>query len=419
MRNTYRQGPLWSGLTAVSDSHHHHDVSAPASRPTHIALTVAAVVVVALNATGLVTSVFGIDTALIVALAGGYPLVSRAIAAIMRRQVSYDVTISVAAIVAIAAREFVAAGEVVLIVLIGDALEHWAIHRADAAIASLLSVQPDNACVLRDGREAMVPATDVRLTDRVIVRGGERIPVDGVVLEGQATVDQALITGESIAATKTPGAPVYSGSVLEQGCIDIQPERVGSDTTLARIGRLVSEAKRRRAPLVSTADRLSKYFLPVLIVSAVVVYLLTGQALRSVAVLLVACSCALVYATPAAFAAALARLARGGILVKGGDVLERLAKVSIVAFDKTGTLTAGRPSVATVIPASGVSGDHVLRMAAAVEHRSEHSFGRAIVAEAERRRLDLPAGGPFQPRLGLGVTAPVDGREVRVGSVAF
>src|SRR4029077_10020094 len=147
-----------------------------------------------------------------------------------------------AAGVALAVGEFVAAAEVVLIVLIGDALEHWAIHRADAAIASLLSVQPDHACVLRDGRETMVPATDVRLTDRVIVRGGERIPVDGIVVEGQATVDQSLIAGESRAATKTPGAAVYSGSVLEQGSIDVRPERVGDDTTLARIGRLVGEA---------------------------------------------------------------------------------------------------------------------------------------------------------------------------------
>jgi HflK protein len=405
----------------VSDahSHHHHDTAWPVSRRTRVGLTASAVAVVALNATGFVTNIIGIDTALIVALAGGYPLVARAVAALKERRVSYDVTIAIAAIVAVAVREYVAAAEVVLIVLIGDALEHWAMHRADAAIANLLSVQPDRASVIRDGREQIIPAVDVRLTDRVIVRGGERVPVDGVVLEGHATVDQSIITGESIAASKMVGAAVYSGSVLEQGAIDVRPERVGDDTTLARIGRLVSEAKRRRAPLVRTADRLSKYFLPILIASAIIVYLLTGQALRSVAVLLVACSCALVYATPAAFAAALARLARSGILVKGGDVLERLSKVTIVAFDKTGTLTAGRPSIATVIPAAGFEADDVLRLAAAVERRSEHSFGRAIVAEAERRHAAIPTADGFVPKPGLGVTAAVGGREVRVGSVVF
>jgi cation transport ATPase len=236
-----------------------------------IRLTAAAVAVVALNATGVITNLFGVDTALIVALAGGYRLVSRAALALKERRVSYDVTIALAAIVSVAVREYVAAAEVVLIVLIGDALEHWAMHRADAAIANLLSVQPDCASVVRDGREAVVPASEVRLTDRVIVRGGERVPVDGVVLDGHATVDQSLITGESIAATKWPGAPVFSGSVLEQGAIDVRPERVGDDTTLARIGRLVADAKRRRAPLVRTADRLSKYFLPILIASAIVV----------------------------------------------------------------------------------------------------------------------------------------------------
>jgi HflK protein len=402
-----------------SSSHHHSGPSWPGSGRAVLALIGGSAAVLALNATGLVTSVFGIDTALVVALAGGYPLAARAARALIDRRISYDVTIALAGLVAVAVGQYLAAAEVVLIVLIGDALEHWAMHRSDAAIAGLMSVQPDRASVMRDGREQVIPAVDVQLTDRVIVRGGERVPIDGVVLDGRASVDQSLITGESVPASKAPGAPVYCGSVLEQGALEIRPERVGEDTTLARVGRLVAEAKRRRAPIVRTADRLSRFFLPVLFVSAVLVYVLTGEALRSVAVLLVACSCALVYATPAAFAAALARLARSGILVKGGDVLERLAHVKTVAFDKTGTLTAGRPAVATIVPVTGFSADEVLRFAAAVERRSEHAFGRAIVAETERRGLQIPAADGFTPKPGLGVIAGVGPRQVRVGSVAF
>jgi heavy metal translocating P-type ATPase len=264
-----------------------------------------------------------------------------------------------------------------------------------------------------------VVATDVRLTDRVVVRGGERVPVDGVVVSGQASIDQSLVTGESMPVLTASGAQVFCGTILEHGAIEIRPELVGQDTTLARIGRLVGDAKRRRPPLVRTADRLSRLFLPAILVSAVVVYLVTGEALRAVAVMLVACSCALVYAAPAAFAAALARLARDGVLVKGGDTLEALSTVTAIAFDKTGTLTNGRPSVTGVTGAHEFSSDDVLQFAASAEHHSEHAFGRALVAEAARRRLPLLDTGDFRSRPGLGIVGTVKGREVWVGSVAF
>jgi len=400
-------------------SHHHHSFTWPPTRQARLSLLAAAIVVLLLNATGLVTAVFGVDTALLVAVLGGYPLAVRAFQAVRSGQLSYDVTIAVAALIAAAAGEFLAAAEVVLIVLIGDALEHWAIHRADRAIAGLLSVQPDRASVIRDGREQVVAATDVRLTDRVVVRGGERIPVDGVVVDGEAAVDQSLVTGESIPVSKSEGAAVYCGSILEHGAIQVRPELIGQDTTLARVGRLVADAKRRRAPLVRTADRLSRVFVPAILFSAVAIYWLTGEALRASAVLVVACSCALVYAAPAAFAAALARLARDGVLVKGGDTLEALGAVTAVAFDKTGTLTAGRPAVTDVIAAPGFGADEVLRFAASLEDRSEHAFARAIAGEAHRRRLDLIDPEKFASRPGLGVTGRVAGRDVSVGNVVF
>ena len=400
--------------------HHHHHVAAwPPTWQARLGLLAFAVVILGLNAAGVVRQVLGLDTALLIAALGAYPLGMRAWAAIRSRQITYDVTIAVAALIAALAGEFVAAAEVVIIVLVGDALEHWAMHRAERAIAGLMSIQPDRAMVIRDGHEMQVASTDVRLTDRVVVRSGERVPVDGVVAEGEAAVDQSLVTGESIPVLKRSGAQVYSGTILDHGAIQIRPELVGKDTTLARIGRLVADAKRRRPPLVRTADRLSKIFLPVILVSAVAVYFLTGEAIRAAAVLLVACSCALVYAAPAAFAAAIARLAREGILVKGGDTLEALSSVTAVAFDKTGTLTEGRPSVTTIVPSAEFGADELLRLAASAEQLSEHALASALVAEATRRGLDLPRTETFASRPGLGIVGRVEGREVRVGSVAY
>jgi Cu+-exporting ATPase len=408
-----------SGVSTSEHSHHDHTFAWPATGRSRLGILALAVVTLVANAAGVVTHVFGLDTALLVAVLGAYPLAIRAGRALRARQISYDVTIAVAALIAALAGEFLAAAEVVIIVLVGDALEHWAMHRAERAIAGLMSLQPDRATVVRDGREQVVPATDVRLSDRVVVRGGERVPVDGVIIEGHAGIDQSLVTGESIPVSKASGAQVYCGSILDHGAIEIRPELVGQDTTVARIGRLVADAKRRRPPIVRTADRLSRIFLPVILLSAVAVYWLTGEALRSAAVLLVACSCALVYAAPAAFAAALARLARDGVLVKGGDTLEALSSVTAVAFDKTGTVTLGRPSVTDVVAAQSGGGEEVLQLAASAEQRSEHAFGRAIVADAGRRQVGLQATSAFTVRPGMGVVATVAGREVWVGSVAF
>ncbi|MGH9408826.1 MAG: heavy metal translocating P-type ATPase, partial [Vicinamibacterales bacterium] len=382
-------------------------------------LVAAAVVVLLLYATGTIMNIGGVDTALVVALLGAYPLLRRAAAAIMARQVTFDATVAVAAVVAIAARQYLAAAEVVVIIGVGDAVEHWVMHRADRGIAALLSIQPQTACVVREGVEQAVPASDVRPTDLVVVRSGERIPVDGLVMTGEALVDQSSVTGESIPALKAPGAAVVSGTIVQQGALELRAERVGADTAAARIGELVREAKRRRAPIVRLADRLARWFLPAIVISGLAVYVLTGDALRTVSVLLVGCSCALVYAAPAAFAAALARLARAGVFVKGGDILEQLSSVTIAAFDKTGTLTLGQPTVANVVVADGFEEDAVLRLAAAAESRSEHCLGRAIVAEVSRRGLRPWPVDEFVQSPGLGVAARVAGRHVRVGSAAY
>jgi len=406
-------------MTSLAGHAHAHAPAWPPTWQGRLALLGAAFFTVLLNATGLVTTVFGINTAIFVALIGAYPLGLRAWAAIRARQITYDITIAVAALIAVLAGEYLAAAEVMLIVLVGDGLEHWAMHRADRAIAGLLSIQPDRASVIRDGREVSVPSTSVQLTDRVIVRGGERVPVDGVVIDGEASIDHSLVTGESIPTPKGAGAQVFCGTIVDHGAIEVRPELVGQDTTLARIGRLVSDARRRRPAIVRTADRLSRIFLPVVLGSAALIYLATGQPLRAAAVLLVACSCALVYAAPAAFAAALARLARDGVLVKGGDTLEALSQVTAVAFDKTGTLTAGHPAVTDVLVTGEYTPEQVLQFAASIEHRSEHAFGRAIGAEAARRGIELLVTDQFTARPGRGVSGIVGARRVAVGSPAY
>ena len=413
-------------MTAAADAQHsppgHIHVSAGHPPPFWMRRAVAvpaALVVLLLYATGVVTSLLGVDTALIVAVVGAYPLLRRAIAATRARRLTFDSTIAVAALVAILTGQFLAAAEVVVIIAVGDAIEHWVIHRADRGIAALLSFQPPTARVVRDAVEQVVPAGDVRLTDTVVVRSGERLPVDGVVTGGEALVDQSSVTGEPLPVPKAAGAPVTSGTVVQQGALDVRPEHIGGDTTAARISRLVREARQRRPPIVRLADRLAWWFLPAIVVSAIAVYLLTGDTLRTVSVLLVGCSCALVYAAPAAFAAALARLGRRGVLVKGGDILERLTSVTVAAFDKTGTLTVGEPSVATIVAAEGLAPDDVLRFAAGAESRSEHCLGRAIVAEVTRRGLTPLPAEQFFHRPGLGVAARVAGRDVRVGSLQF
>jgi Cu+-exporting ATPase len=413
------QTPGFMPEASVGGYEHHHPELTNLSLRARVAAVVTAAVVLILYATGLFTNVLGLDTALLVAMLAGYPLMRRALQSLHDRRLTYDITLALGAAVAVVAGQFLAAAEVTLIVFIGEGIEHWAIHRVDRAIASLLSVQPVQASVIRDGQAIGVPAADVRLTDRVLVRGGERVPIDGVVLEGEADVDQSLITGEPIAVTKGPGAKVFGGTIVERGAIDVQPEAVGDDTTIAHIARLVADARRRRAPIVRVADRISQLFLPALIGSAAAIYLMTGDVLRSVAMLLVGCSCALVYAAPAAFSASLARLSRDGILVKGGDVLERLATVTTVAFDKTGTLTLGRPTVSKILVADGFEPEDVLRLAAAAESRSEHCLGRAIVEEAQRRQLVIPTVEQFVPSAGLGVAASVEGCRVRVGNRAF
>jgi len=401
------------------DGHGHSHSHGLLQRIGYIALCVAVGVLLLLYLLGVVRTVAGIDLALILTLVAGYPLIRHAILDLLQGHFSSHLTIAIAAGAAVWIGEYFAAAEVMFIMLIGEGIEHWTVDRAKGAIAGFVASQPEQARVLRDGREELVALGEVEIGDLVRVLAGERVPVDGMIERGESSVDQSSVTGEPLPAQLGVGDAVWSGSLNEYGVLDIRSERTGSDTTVARIASLIEDAQSRRARVVRTADKLARFFLPAVLVAAGGIYLFTGEMMRTVAALIVACPCALVLATPAAMASAIARLAREGALVKGGDVIESLSRIDACVLDKTGTLTCGRPALTAIAPVGGMAEDRLLRLAASAELTSEHLLGRALVTEARERQLDLSEPENFRLHPGRGVTATVDGHEIAVGNQAL
>ncbi|NQT87416.1 cadmium-translocating P-type ATPase, partial [bacterium] len=385
----------------------------------HLALTALVAAGLAAYLTGAVTAVYGFDAALILALVGGFPIYSAAVTELLERKVSADLAVGIAAIAALAIGQYAVAAEVILIMLIGEALENFAVGRTRSAIERLLALRPDEARVRRDGAELLVPLADIRPDDVVLVRPGDRLPVDGRVLAGASSIDQSPITGESLPADKAPGDDVFAGTINQFGALEIAVERLGEDTQLEHIIRLVEEAEEAKAPTERLADRYATWFVPVVLLTAFGTWFFTHDVVRSVAVLVVACPCALVLAAPTAVAAGIGRLVRRGVLVKGGGVLERLARLKTAVFDKTGTLTQARLRVAQVVAASEGGESEVLRLAAAVEASSEHPIASLIVARAREENFTVPSATDFAAHPGLGAVATVEAETVRVGNARF
>ncbi len=371
-----------------------------------------------LNVTGVFRYVFGIDTAILLALAAGYKIFYNSISALLERKVSADLAICIAAIAALTVGEYVAAAEAMFIMLLGEGLEAYAAGRTEAAIHRFVEQLPRRARVLRGGEEVEAGVEELRTGETIVVRAGERIAADGVVIEGFSSVDESSITGESLPRDKQPGSEVFSGTINGNGRLAIRVTAAGSETTLARVVQLVEEAKEKRAPVERLADRYAKYFLPALLLAAGLTFYWTRDWIRTVAVLIVACPCALILATPTAMVAAIGGLARRGILVKGAHFLELAAKADTIVFDKTGTLTTGKFEVVRVI-AAGRSEDEVLRLGAAAESGSEHLLAKVIVEEARRRGLavETPADAHVVP--GRGAQCHVNGYAIRAGNAAF
>ena len=357
--------------------------------------------------------------ALVATLFGGFQRFVSGFRDIFKRKITVNVFVVVALVATIAVGEFRPAAVIVFIMAVAGALESYTLDKTKKSIQSLLDFAPKMATLRKGGEEITVPVSEIETGDLVVVRPGERIPVDGVVIAGASSVNQAPITGESMPVEKAEGSAVFSGTLNESGMLEIKTEKVGEGTTLARIVHLVQEAQGTRAPIQNIADRFTTWFLPSVVVLAIAAYFITGDVKAAVAVLLVACPCAFAIATPTAVTAGVSNMARRAVLIKGGMFLELACKIDHLLVDKTGTFTFGRPKVLDVVGLDGGKPEDILRLACIAEKYSEHPLGRAVLAEGKQRALSIPEPDAFTSSAGMGVEAQWQGSKIRVGKPAF
>ncbi len=355
-----------------------------------------------------------LDPAMVPVILCGIPIMAYAFKRFFRSgNIRAGLLVSVAMIAALCIGEVFAAGEVAFIMTLGELLEGRTLRKARAGIHALMSLEPKQACQVKDGVESMVDVDLLMVEDVVRIRPGETIPVDGVVMSGTTSVDQAIITGESLPVDKMPGDDVLAGTVNRFGSMDVRAIKSAENSTLKRIKRLIETAQTQKAEVVRLADRWASYLVPAAFVTAFVVGIVTQEVIRAVTILVVFCPCALVLATPTAIMAGMANLSRYGILVKSGAALESMGRITTMAFDKTGTLTYGKPSVASVVSVlSDYPIETLKRLAAGAERRSEHPLGKAITASVE----NPPQPTSFSMKPGMGVEAEVEGVRLALGT---
>ncbi len=364
-----------------------------------------------------IDAVAGFDVAILPMLLGGIAIGYPTLVTILdRRRITAGALVVIAIAGSAYLEEYVAAAVVAFMMLTGEFLEEITLQRTRNAVRELVRLTPDVATVDREDSWVQIPLRDVRVGNRVLVRPGERVPVDGTIISGETSLTEASITGESMPIDKTVGARVFAGTTSHSGALVVQVDRVGRDTTLGRIIQIVRAAQEQKGATQKIADRYAVYFTPVILSIAALVWLLTHDLLRVMAVLVIACPCALVLATPTAVVASVGNAARRGGLIKGGVTLEAAGRVTAVAFDKTGTLTHGHPAVVAVEALDGRSPRDVLQMAAVAEVRSEHPLGRAIVEYARSDGRRFPDPDQFKMIFGRGVEAAWNGRRVEVGN---
>lgn len=358
-----------------------------------------------------------LDPAMVPVILCGIPIMAYAFKRFFKSgNIRAGLLVSVAMIAALCIGEVFAAGEVAFIMTLGELLEGRTLRKARAGIHALMSLEPKQACQVKDGVERMVDVDLLIVDDVVRIRPGETIPIDGVVVSGTTSVDQAIITGESLPVDKTTGDGVLAGTVNRFGSMDVRAIKSAEHSTLKRIKRLIETAQNQKAAVVRLADRWASFLVPAAFVTAFVVGIATHEVIRGVTILVVFCPCALVLATPTAIMAGMANLSRYGILVKSGAALESMGRITTMAFDKTGTLTYGKPSVASVV---SVLPDYPVemlqRLAAGAERRSEHPLGKAITAAVE----NPPQPTSFSMEPGKGVEAEVEGVHIALGTPAW
>jgi Cd2+/Zn2+-exporting ATPase len=359
------------------------------------------------------------------AISGGWFIAPRGFRAARSGVLDMNFLMTIAAIGAASIGEWGEGASAMFLFSVAQMLEVYSMDRARNAIKALMDLSPPEATVKRNGAEIGIPVDQVAVGETIVVRPGQRIPLDGAVLSGCSAVNQAPITGESIPVDKEPGSEVFAGSINEHGLLEVRVTKLVEDTTLARIIHAVEEAQATRAPSQSFVDRFSRIYTPTVVAAAVFVCLVPPLAglgtwstwfYRALTMLVIACPCALVISTPVSIVSGLAAAARGGVLIKGGIHLENAGAVTTIAFDKTGTLTRGRPTVVDVIPLDRADQNEVLSLAAALEQGSEHPLAQAVVREARNRGLSIPAISEFEALTGRGIRARVNGQQFYLGN---
>ena len=364
------------------------------------------------------------DPAWVTIVISGIPLLYLAIWRMIHNpgisKISSALLICIAMFAAIAIGDLFAAGEVVFIMAIGALLEEATTNRAKKGLKKLISLAPTKGRRLKDGKEEMIPAEEIRQGDILRILPGETIPVDGTIISGETSVDQSIMTGESLPVDKGVGEEVFCGTINRFGSIDISATKVGENSSLQKLIRMVQDAENKQAPMQRIADRVASWLVPVALLIAILAYVFIGNIVTAVTVLVVFCPCALVLATPTAIMAAIGQATKHGVIIKSGEALEKMGKVDTIAFDKTGTLTYGRLDVSDMISFDeSISETDLLSLAASAEAKSEHPLGKAIVAYAKTKDVPLVESTAFRMTTGKGIFAEVDNRSLLCGNEKF
>lgn len=356
------------------------------------------------------------DIAWVAIVLSGIPILFGAIRGlIVDHDIKADVLVAMALVASVATKQYFAAGEVALIMQIGSLLEDYTSGKAQESIEKLVDLTPRKARILRDGQEELLSVEEVRVGDTLRVLAGETIPVDGTILTGTTSIDQSVMTGESIPVDKAEGDPVSSGTINQYGVFTMRADKVSEDSSLQRMVRLAEEAEQNQAPVVSLADKWATWLVVVALLCAIITWIVTKEFMRAVTVLVVFCPCAFILATPTAILAGIGNAARYGIIIRSGNALEKLSKIKRAAFDKTGTLTYGKPEVTGIYCADKTLTDEdLLKMTAAAEKQSEHPLGKSIVKACDG---DIPEASDVKVLAGQGVEAIVNRRDILVGKV--
>ena len=364
------------------------------------------------------------DPAWVTIIISGIPLLYLAIWRMIHNpgisKISSALLICIAMFAAIAIGDLFAGGEVVFIMAIGALLEEATTNRAKKGLKNLIRLAPTKGRRLKDGKEEMIPAEEIRQGDILRILPGETIPVDGAIINGETSVDQSVMTGESLPVDKGVGEEVFCGTINRFGSIDISTTKVGENSSLQKLIRMVQDAENKQAPMQRIADRVASWLVPVALLIAILSYIFTGNIVTAVTVLVVFCPCALVLATPTAIMAAIGQATKHGVIIKSGEALEKMGKVDTIAFDKTGTLTFGRLDVSDTISFDEtVRETDLLSLAASAEAKSEHPLGKAIVAYARAKEIPVMESTAFTMTTGRGIFAEVDNRKLLCGNEKF